>query len=78
MTNDDKIRAGGGDELVPVQLLEPGEKLQLKGGIVAVVQENPRDGMWIVVRVIATADGPVDGERIEMAAADDVVARLAD
>jgi hypothetical protein len=32
--------------------------------------------MWIVVRYLETADGPVAGERSEMAAADDVLARV--
>jgi hypothetical protein len=43
---------GGGDELVAVQHLEPGMRLRLRGDIVAEVVENPRDGMWIVVRTV--------------------------
>jgi hypothetical protein len=69
-------RFGGGDELVAIQDLEPGERLRLRGGILAEVTENPRDGMWIVVRYLETPDGPVAGERIEMAGADDVLARV--
>jgi hypothetical protein len=69
-------RFGGGDELVAIQDLEPGDRLRLRGGIVAEVTENPRDGMWIVVRYLETPDGPPAGERIEMAAADDVLARV--
>jgi hypothetical protein len=68
---------GGGDDLVAIQELEPGAVIQLRGGIVAEVTENPRDGMWIVVRYVETPDGPVTGERIEMASADDVLARIA-
>ena len=67
---------GGGDELVPVQDLEPGTRIRLRGEIVAEVTENPRDGMWIVVRYLETPAGPVAGERIEMAPADDVLARI--
>jgi hypothetical protein len=67
---------GGGDDLVPIQELEPGERIRLRGDIVAEVTENPRDGMWIVVRYLETADGPVLAERIEMAPADDVLARI--
>jgi hypothetical protein len=69
-------RFGGGDELVAIQDLEPGEKIRLRGDVVAEVTENPRDGMWIVVRYLATPEGPVAGERIEMAGADDVLARV--
>jgi hypothetical protein len=71
-----ETRFGGGDELVAIQDLEPGTKIRLRGAVVAEVIENPRDGMWIVVRYLETAEGPVDGERIEMAGADDVLARV--
>jgi hypothetical protein len=67
---------GGGDDLVAVQDLEPGTRVRLRGDIVAEVTENPRDGMWIVVRYLETPDGPVHGERIEMAPADEVLARI--
>jgi hypothetical protein len=67
---------GGGDELVPIQELEPGMKIRLRGDIIAEVTENPRDGMWIMVRYLETPDGSVSGERIEMASADDVLARI--
>ena len=67
---------GGGDDLVAIQELEPGMLIKLRGDIVAEVTENPRDGMWIVVRYLETPDGPVAGERIEMAPADDVLARI--
>ena len=67
---------GGGDELVPIQELEPGMKVRLRGDIIAEVTENPRDGMWIVVKYLETPAGPVTGERIEMAPADDVLARI--
>jgi hypothetical protein len=69
-------RFGGGDELVSIQDLDPGALIRLRGGILAEVTENPRDGMWILVRYLETADGPVAGERSEMVAADDVLARV--
>lgn len=68
-------RFGGGDDLIAIQELEPGTRIRLRGEILAEVTENPRDGMWIVVRYLETPDGPVAGERIEMAAADDVLSR---
>jgi hypothetical protein len=71
-----ETRFGGGDELVAIQELEPGTTIRLRGEVVAEVIENPRDGMWIVVRYLETAEGPVAGERIEMAGADDVLARV--
>jgi hypothetical protein len=69
-------RFGGGGELVAIQDIDPGSLVRLRGGVLAEVIENPRDGMWIVVRYLETADGPVAGERTEMAAADDVLARV--
>ncbi len=67
---------GGGDDLVPIQELAPGDRIRLRGDVIAEVTENPRDGMWIVVRYLETADEPVAGERIEMVPADDVLARI--
>jgi hypothetical protein len=72
----DDTRFGGGDDLVAIQELDPGARVRLRGGILAEVAENPRDGMWIVVRYLETPAGPVAGERIEMAGADDVLARV--
>ncbi len=72
----DKILAGGGDELVPIRELVAGERIALKGDIVAEVYDNPRDGMWIMVRYIETPAGPVTGEQIEMVMADEVLGRL--
>ena len=72
------MRFGGNDELVSVQLLEPGTKIALKGDIVAEVVENPRDGMWVVVRYLQTPDGIVAGEQVEMTMADDILAVIED
>jgi hypothetical protein len=74
--SDDGPRFGGGDELVAIQDLEPGMKIRLRGDVLAEVSENPRDGMWIVVRYLETPAGPVSGERIELASADDVLGRV--
>jgi hypothetical protein len=71
----DKILAGGGDELIPIRDLEPGERLRLRGDILAEVVENPRDGMWIVMRYLENAAGPIESDQIEMVLADDVLAR---
>jgi hypothetical protein len=69
----DNIRAGGGDAFVALQDIDPGTKLLLKGDIIAIVDDNPRDGMWIVVRYLETPDGMVGSDRIEMVMADDVI-----
>jgi hypothetical protein len=73
----ENIRAGGGDDFVPLRELEPGERIRLRGGVVAEVMENPRDGMWIIVKYVSTPAGPVDGDALEMVASDDVLAREA-
>ena len=72
------MRFGGNDELVSVQLLEPGTKVAIRGDIVAEVVENPRDGMWIVVRYLQTPAGNVAGEQVEMTMADDILAVIND
>jgi hypothetical protein len=71
----DKILAGGGDEFLPLRELEPGERIRLRGDIVAEVMENPRDGMWIIVKYLSTPAGPVTSDALEMVASDDVLAR---
>lgn len=68
---------GGGSEWIAIQALPVGQKIRLRDGALAEVHENPRDGMWLIVRYLATAGGPVEGERIELVGADDV-ARVAD
>jgi hypothetical protein len=71
--NSDGIRAGGGDDYVALQDLEPGTRVRVKGGIVAVVDDNPRDGMWIVVRYLETPAGPVENGEVELVMTDDVL-----
>ena len=71
----EKILAGGGDEYVPIRELEPGEHVRLKGDVLAEVVDNPRDGMWIIVRRLDTPAGPVAGSDPEMVMADEVIAR---
>ena len=58
--NPNDTRFGGGDELVAIQELEAGERVRLRGGILAEVTENPRDGMWIVVRYLETPEARVE------------------
>jgi hypothetical protein len=69
----EKILAGGGDEYIAIRELNPGERIRLKGDILAEVVDNPRDGMWIIVRSLETPAGPVTEP--EMVMADEVIAR---
>jgi hypothetical protein len=71
----DKILAGGGDDYRAIRELNPGERICLKGNILAEVVDNPRDGMWIIVRYLETPAGPVTGSEPEMVMADEVIAR---
>ena len=59
-----------------IRELDPGRRLKLKGGIVAEVKENPRDGSWLVVRYVSVPDDPASAGREELANADDVVELL--
>jgi hypothetical protein len=59
-----------------IQELDPGRKIKLKGGIVAEVKDNPRDGSWLVVRYISAPEDPSCEGREELASADDVIELL--
>jgi hypothetical protein len=59
-----------------IQELDPGRRIKLKGGIVAEVKDNPRDGSWLVVRYISVPDDPALAGSEELASADDVVELL--
>jgi hypothetical protein len=37
--------------LESIQRLDPGTRIELIGGLVAEVERNPRDGVWLLVRV---------------------------
>lgn len=39
-----------------IQRLDPGTRIALIGGVVAEVEGNPRDGVWLLVRVHASAE----------------------
>lgn len=71
----EKILAGGGDDYVPIRELDPGDRVVLKGEVLAEVVDNPRDGMWIIVRRLETPAGPVTGAEPEMVMADEVISR---
>ncbi|MHB8575919.1 MAG: hypothetical protein ACYDCQ_11385 [Dehalococcoidia bacterium] len=53
--------------------LAPGTRLRLRSGDEAKVVSNPRDGMWLQVRVVE--DGEVAGD-VELVFADDIAELL--
>jgi len=57
--------------VIAIQNLEIGQKLGLKGGVIAEVAENPRDGSWLVVRHLDPSGGQPPGSP-ELCHADDV------
>jgi len=43
--------------------INEGEKVRLRDGETALVVENPRDGMWILLRILEAPDDPTrEGE----------------
>lgn len=55
-----------------LQDLEPGTRLKLVDGGVALVVENPRDGAWLIIQRIV--DGVSEQQDIEYCSFDDVIA----
>jgi hypothetical protein len=45
--------------------VEPGVTIQLKDGATAEVIDNPRDGMWLICRYLATPDDPAKTGTVE-------------
>jgi hypothetical protein len=59
-----------------IQELDPGRKIKLKGGILAEVKDNPRDGSWLVVRYLSAPEDPAAAGQEELASAEDVIELL--
>lgn len=36
-----------------IERLDPGTRIELIGGVTATVEQNPRDGVWLLARVSA-------------------------
>ncbi|GEM_PF-957843 len=68
MTGKDIADKGGSKRLEGVLTLDlvavpQGAKLQLVGGRIAEVIDNPRDGMWVLLRILEAPDEPgAEGE----------------
>jgi len=58
--------------MIPIQHLEVGRRLRLSNGGIAVVVDNPRDGMWIVIRYLEAPHDPQLAGTEEPCSADDV------
>jgi hypothetical protein len=61
--------------MINVLDLRPGDRLELREGIIAEVLQNMEDGMWLEVRYL---DAPKEADRrlIELCHAQDIVAVL--
>jgi hypothetical protein len=60
--------------LVMLQELEVGQKVKLKGGVIAEVTGNPKDGSWIFVKYLENPKEPANLPEDELAFAADVEA----
>lgn len=63
--------------MINVLTLRPGDRLELRGGLVAEVTENMDDGMWIQVRYIEVPDDPGEIGSVELCHAQEIVKLLA-
>ena len=59
--------------MIAIQDLALGTRLKLKGDRVAEVVENPQDGMWVMVRMLAAPDGRAQIGTEELCHADEVL-----
>jgi hypothetical protein len=59
--------------VIAIQDLAPGTRLKLKGEIVAEVVENPKDGMWLLVRRVPAPRQEEREGKEELCHADEVL-----
>ena len=59
--------------MINVLTIKPGERLQLREGIVAEVLENMEDGMWLQVRYLEVPKSPDETGVTELCHAQDIV-----
>jgi hypothetical protein len=59
--------------VIAIQDLAPGTRVKLKGGIVAEVVENPKDGMWLLVRRLGAPKAEKPAPEDELCHADEVL-----
>lgn len=59
--------------MINVMDLEPGDKVRLSGDEIVEITANPRDGIWLQGKYIATPDNPSQEGEEEMIFAEDIV-----
>jgi hypothetical protein len=62
-----------GSKKINLQSLTVGTKLRLKGDIVAEVVSNPRDGVWVIARLLSCPGSPSQVGTEEMIFTEDVL-----
>jgi hypothetical protein len=62
--------------MIPVQDLDPGQKVKLKSDAIAEVVQNPRDGIWVMVRYVSAPQQTELERKDELVHCDDVAAIL--
>jgi hypothetical protein len=62
--------------MIPVQDLEPGQKVKLKSDAIAEVVQNPKDGIWVMVRYVSSPQQTDLAGKDELVHCDDVAAVL--
>ncbi|MFB9268510.1 hypothetical protein ACFFWD_36235 [Bradyrhizobium erythrophlei] len=61
--------------MINIIALRPGDRLQLRGHIIAEVTENMEDGMWVEVRYVEASEAK-DVGRVELCHAQDIATVL--
>ena len=59
-------------DMVNLIELTPGTRLSLTNGLVAEVVDNPRDGMWVIVRYLGSSGDESQSNEEEMIFAQDI------
>ena len=59
-------------DMVNLIELTPGTRLSLTNGLVAEVVDNPRDGMWVIVRYLGSSGNESQAGEEEMIFAQDI------
>lgn len=62
--------------MINMLTLRPGDRLSLRGGLVAEVTENMQDGMWVEVKYVEVPDNSEAVGAIELCHAQDIMKLL--
>ena len=72
--SEDVINTGESGETVALQDVPEGAKVRLRGGVIAEVTGNPRDGGWLFIRFVEHPDDPSKVGEEDMVFCTDVLA----